>query len=86
MYLLEEMVELLDGAVGPPESLGGVPQVAHDEAVLPATLPGARAAQVGRRRRTVVHSAQPEIELQLVLLYLLVYVSLTDGRARVRRR
>ena len=53
------MVELLDGAVGPPEALGRVPQVAHDEAVLPAALARAGATQVGRRRGPVVHGAEP---------------------------
>ena len=60
------MVELLDGAVGPPEALGRVPQVAHDEAVLPAALARARAAQVGRRRRPVVHGAEPARAEELV--------------------
>ena len=33
--LLEEVVELLDSADAPLESLAGVPQVAHDEPLLP---------------------------------------------------
>jgi hypothetical protein len=33
--LLEEVVELLDGADAPLEPLAGVPQVAHDETLLP---------------------------------------------------
>ena len=64
MYSLQEVVELLDCAVGPPESLGGVPQVAHDEAVLPPALARPRAAQVRRRRGTVVHGAQPAMTIQ----------------------
>ena len=35
-------------------------QVAHDEAVLPPALARTGAAQVRRRRRAVVHGAQPE--------------------------
>jgi hypothetical protein len=33
--LLEEVVELLDGADAPLEPLAGVPEVAHDETLLP---------------------------------------------------
>ena len=55
------MVELFDGAVGPPEALGGVPQVAHDEAVLPPALARARASEVRRRRGPVVHGAEPAV-------------------------
>lgn len=43
----------------PPETLFRVPQIAHDVSVFPAALLCARSAQISRRRRTVVHSAQP---------------------------
>ncbi len=59
-YLLEEVVELLDCAQAPPESLGGVPEVAHDESVLPAALPRPWAAQVGGRGGAVVDGAKAE--------------------------
>lgn len=59
--LLEEVVEAGYTARRPSESLFGVPEVAHDESVLPSALFGAWAAQVAGRRRSVVHGAQAEI-------------------------
>lgn len=53
------MLELLDAALGPAEAALGVPQVGHDESVLPGAVRGARAAQVAGRRRAVVHAAEP---------------------------
>ena len=58
-HSLEEVVELFDGAVRPLEALGGVAEVAHDEAVLPAAAARARPLQVGGRRGAVVNRAQP---------------------------
>ncbi len=71
---LEKVVELPDGAEAPPESLGGVPEVAHDEAVLPAALSGSGAAQVRGRRRAVVDSAEAEGDRSLVITYILICV------------
>ena len=51
-------MELAHGADGPPESFGGVAQVAHDEPVLPAALDGARPAQIRRRWGTIVDRSQ----------------------------
>ena len=53
---LEEVVELEHGADGPLEALAGVPQVAHDESVLPAALHRPRTTEVGGRGRSVVYS------------------------------
>lgn len=53
------MLELLDRTGGPPESALRVPQVAHDEAVLPGTAGRSRTAQIRGWRRAVVHAAQP---------------------------
>ena len=87
------MVEAGDAARGPPEPLLGVPQVGHDEAVLPAALLGAGAAQVGRRARAIVHRAQPRTENKLSPTYFLCLTLLegsrgvlTDGQLRGRRR
>jgi hypothetical protein len=52
------MLELADGARGPAEALGRVPQVAHDEAVLPATLAGSGATEVRGGWGSVVHGTQ----------------------------
>jgi len=35
MFILEKVVELLDSADAPLEALAGVPQVRHDEPLLP---------------------------------------------------
>ena len=61
LNLLKEMLELADGAGGPAEALGRVPQVAHDESVLPTTFPGSWTPEVGGWRRPVVNSSEPEI-------------------------
>ena len=58
-YSLQEVLELADGARGPAESLGGVPQVAHDEAVFPTTLASSGSAQVGGWRGPIVNSPEP---------------------------
>ena len=50
------MLKLPDCAKGPLEALAGVPQVAHDESVLPAALHRPWTPEVGRRGRPVVHS------------------------------
>ena len=60
---LEEVVELEHGADGPLEALAGVPEVAHDVAVLPAALHRAGPAQVAGGRRAVVHGAQQVAQL-----------------------
>ena len=54
--LLEKVLKLPDCAKGPLEALAGVPQVAHDESVLPAALHRPWTPEVGRRGRPVVHS------------------------------
>ena len=53
---LEKVLKLPDCAKGPLEALAGVPQVAHDEAVLPAALHRPRTTEVGGRGRSVVYS------------------------------
>ena len=53
---LEKVLKLPDCAKGPLEALAGVPQVAHDEPVLPAALHRPWTPEVGRRRRPVMHS------------------------------
>ena len=50
------MLELSDSTTGPLKALAGVAQVAHDEAVLPATLDCTRTTKVGWRGRTIMHS------------------------------
>ncbi len=52
--LLEKVFKLADGTRWPSESFGSVPQVAHDEPVLPPTLARTRTAEVRGGRRTVV--------------------------------
>lgn len=52
-------MELLYGTRGPAEALLGVPQVAHDVAVLPPAAARPGAPEVGRRRGPVVHCAEP---------------------------
>ena len=64
------MLKLSDSAKGPLEALAGVPQVAHDEAVLPAALARTGAAQVRRRRGTVVHGAQTETMTEGLLAFI----------------
>ena len=54
--LLEKVLKLPDCAKRPLEALAGVPQVAHDEAVLPAALHRPWTPEVGRRGRPVMHS------------------------------
>ena len=54
-------MELLDSAVRPPEALGRVPEVGHDEAVLPPTFAGAGTAQVGGGWGSVMNSAKTVI-------------------------
>ena len=49
-------MKLSDSAKGPLEALAGVPQVAHDESVLPAALHCAWTPEVGGRGRPVMHS------------------------------
>jgi len=53
------MMERRHAARWPPESFFRVPQIAHDVSVFPATFLRSRSAQIGRRRRTVVHRTQP---------------------------
>ena len=53
---LEKVLKLSDCAKGPLEALAGVPQVAHDEPVLPAALHCPWTPEVGRRWRPVMHS------------------------------
>ena len=53
-------MKLSDSAKGPLEALAGVPQVAHDEAVLPAALHRPRTTEVGGRGRSVVYSPKSE--------------------------
>lgn len=53
------MMERRHAARRPPESFFRVPQIAHDVSVFPAAFLRARSAQVSRRRRSVVHCAQP---------------------------
>jgi hypothetical protein len=60
--LLEEVVEAGYTARRPSESLFCVPQIAHDETVLPSALFSAGAAQVAGRRRSVVHGTQAVIK------------------------
>ena len=50
------MLKLSDSAEGPLEALAGVPQVAHNESVLPAALHRPRTTEVGGRGRSVVYS------------------------------
>ena len=57
-HSLQEVVELLDSAVRPPEALRRVPEVGHDEAVLPPTFAGAGTAQVGGGWGSVMNSAK----------------------------
>ena len=57
------MLKLSDSAKGPLEALAGVPEVAHDVAVLPAALHRAGPAQVAGGRRAVVHGAQQVTQL-----------------------
>ena len=54
--LLEKVLKLPDCAKGPLEALAGVPQVAHDESVLPTALYCAWTPEVGGRGRPVMHS------------------------------
>ena len=54
------MLKLSDSAKGPLEALAGVPQVAHDESVLPAALHRPRTTEVGGRGRSVVYSPKSE--------------------------
>ena len=53
-------MKLSDSAERPLEALAGVPQVAHDEAVLPAALHRPRTTEVGGRGRSVVNSPKSE--------------------------
>ena len=52
------MLELADGAGGPTEALGRVPQIAHDEAVFPTTLSSSGSTKVRRRRGSIVDSSK----------------------------
>ena len=61
MCSLEKVMKLAHGAVGPPEPLGRVPEVGHDEAVLPPALDRTRTTQVRRGWRTVMDCSKPEI-------------------------
>lgn len=69
------MLELADCAEGPLEALAGVPEVAHDEAVLPAALDGARAPEVGGRGGAVVHCAQSRESRSVEVLRLVLRLS-----------
>lgn len=67
----------------PPETLLRVPQIAHDVSVFPAALLRARSAQVSRRRRSVVHGAQPVEQNKTVVFMLVVYIRLVRRRLAV---
>lgn len=60
---VEEVMELQHCADGPLEALAGVPQVAHDVAVLPPTLDRPGPAQVGGGRGPVMDRPQQMPEL-----------------------
>ena len=58
-YLLQKVFKLFHAALGPSEAALRVTQVGHYESVLPGTMSGTRAAQITRRRRSVVHTTEP---------------------------
>ena len=68
------MFELADGASGPPEPLRGMPQVAHDEPVLPSALASSGPTEVRGGWRPIVDSSETERTFDRMTQYFLVFI------------
>ena len=79
------MFKLLNRAGGPSESTLSVSEVTHDESILPWTPCGTWAAQVRRRRRAIMHTAQ-SVEERGEKVDLVITNAGRLGRERERER